>query len=69
MLMANNSAGNFTRGSPQPAVDPYATFYQSPDYQFRLSEGLAKINADAAAGGYLDSGATRKARVWPSRNF
>ncbi len=55
--------GVYTPGSAQPGVDPYATFYQSPDYQFRLTQGLAGVDAGAAAGGYLDSGATRKAEI------
>lgn len=55
--------GVFTPGSAQPAVDPYADFYKSPDYQFRLTEGLGGVDAGAAAGGYLDSGATRKAEI------
>lgn len=45
------------------AIDPNASFYQSPDYQFQLSQGIAGVDAGAAARGQLDSGATRKAEI------
>lgn len=40
--------------------DPFASFYASPDYQFRLSEGLKAIERSAAARGGLRSGATMR---------
>lgn len=43
--------------------DQNASFYQSPDYQFTLGQGIKGIDAGAAAGGMLDSGATRKAEA------
>lgn len=50
--------------APGPSgVDPNATFYQSPDYQFTRAQGLAGIDAGAASRGALDSGATRKAEI------
>lgn len=41
--------------------DPFAGFYASPDYQFRLKEGMKAIERSAAARGNLRSGATMKA--------
>ena len=41
-------------------ADPFAGFYASPDYQFRLSEGLKAIERSAAARGALRSGATMR---------
>ena len=46
--------------SSKPAPD-YSSFYKSPDYNFAMKEGIAGIDAGAAATGSLDSGATRKA--------
>ena len=66
---ATTSAGTFTPGSAQPGVDPYADFYKSPDYQFRLTEGIKGLDASAAAGGSLDSGDTRKAAIGYAGNL
>ncbi len=45
----------------QPANDdPFADFFASPDYKFRLSEGMKAIERSAAARGGLRSGATMK---------
>ena len=44
-----------TGGSPQPN---YAAFYNSPGYQFSLSQGEGAINKQAAAGGNLYSSNT-----------
>lgn len=44
----------------QPADDPFADFFASPDYKFRLSEGMKAIERSAAARGGLRSGATMK---------
>jgi hypothetical protein len=63
------SAGTFTPGSAQPGIDPNASFYQSPDYQFRLSQGIKGADAGAAARGLLDSGATRKAEITYAGNL
>lgn len=41
--------------------DPFADFYTSPDYKFRLDEGMKAIERSAAARGGLRSGATMKA--------
>lgn len=40
--------------------DPFADFFASPDYKFRLSEGMKAIERSAAARGGLRSGATMK---------
>lgn len=60
-----------TPGSAQPNVDPNADFYKSPDYQFRLSEGLKGLEARAATGAFggLDSGALRKAEIGYAGNL
>lgn len=50
-------------GGNTPAVDPNSTFWQSPDYQFKLDQGIKGLDASAAARGMLDSGATRKAAI------
>ncbi len=47
--------GGTTTGSPQPN---YAAFYNSPGYQFALSQGQAQVNKQAAAGGNLYSSNT-----------
>ena len=48
--------------APQGAqgVPDYSSFYQSPDYQFRLQEGLKALERSAAAKGNLQSGSTLK---------
>lgn len=51
------------------SVDPNASFYQSPDYLFRLTQGLKGVDAGAAARGMLDSGATRKAEIGYAGNL
>lgn len=50
-------ASGGTSGAPQ---DRFADFYASPDYQFRLNEGMKAIERSAAAKGALRSGATMK---------
>lgn len=50
-------------------LDPNATFWQSPDYQFRMSQGIKGTDAGAAARGMLDSGATRKAEIQYAGNL
>lgn len=57
------ATGAVTPGTGTPSVDPNATFYQTPDYQFALSQGIKGVDAGAAARGMLDSGATRKAEI------
>jgi hypothetical protein len=58
------STGSVIKGSGTGAgIDPNATFYQTPDYKFALSQGIAGVDAGAAARGGLDSGATRKAEI------
>ena len=44
-------------------VDPNASFYLSPDYNFALQQGLNGVQASAAANGMSDSGAARKAEI------
>lgn len=56
--------GNTVKGTGTGAnIDPNATFYQTPDYNFALSQGIKGVDAGAAARGMLDSGATRKAEI------
>jgi hypothetical protein len=55
-----DSSGNKQTGNGQMAT---GDFYKSPDYNFRMSEGIKGLDASAAANGYLDSGATRKAAI------
>lgn len=56
--------GNTVKGSgTSQNIDPNSTFYQTPDYQFALNQGIKGIDAGAAARGGLDSGATRKAEM------
>jgi hypothetical protein len=55
--------GATSPGNPGAGVDPNATFYQSPDYQFALSQGVKGVDAGASARHMLDSGATRKAEI------
>lgn len=63
-LDTTDANGNTVKGTGTGGnVDPNATFYQSPDYQFQLSEGIKGTDAGAAARGMLDSGATRKAEI------
>ncbi len=40
----------------QQLADPNANFEESPDYQFRLSEGLKAVNQNRATRGQLQSG-------------
>jgi hypothetical protein len=62
--------GTGTSGSANASGnDPYATFYQSPDYQFRFGQGIKGVDAGAAARGMLDSGATRKAEIGYAGNL
>lgn len=65
------SATGFTPGGAQPSVDPNADFYKSPDYAFRVSEGLKGLEARASTGvfGGLDSGALRKAEIGYAGNL
>ena len=50
-----------TKTSAGSGTDPYADFYNSPGYLFRLKEGQKAIERSAAARGGLYSGATMKA--------
>lgn len=51
------------------SADPFASFYQSPDYNFKLGQGIAGVDAGGAARGMLDSGATRKAEITYAGNL
>jgi hypothetical protein len=56
--------GNTVKGSgTSQNIDPNATFYQTPDYNFALSQGIKGVDAGDTARGMLDSGATRKAEI------
>lgn len=50
------SGGRGDAGGNQLAGPNYSAFYQSPDFQFRLSEGLGAVQNSAAAQGGLYSG-------------
>jgi hypothetical protein len=57
-------------GKTVPGSAPdMSKFFTSPDYQFRMKQGLAGVDAGAAAGGSLDSGATRKAEIGYAGNL
>jgi len=47
--------------SPNNAMAGFQTFYNSPTYQFPLSQGLKAVNTKYAAMGALESGAAMKA--------
>jgi hypothetical protein len=51
-----NAAREASGGGNQLAGPDYSAFYQSPDYQFRLTEGLNAVQGSAAARGGLYSG-------------
>lgn len=68
-LDSTDANGNSVPGTPGGNLDPNATFYQSPDYQFALSQGVRGTDAGAAARGMLDSGATRKAEITYAGNL
>lgn len=53
---APESALNNSGAGGQPAGQDYSAFYASPDYQFRLKEGLKTVQNSAAAQGGLYSG-------------
>lgn len=52
------TAGTYEVGADgtASAVPDYSAFYESPDYQFRLNEGLNAVQGSAAAQGGLYSG-------------
>lgn len=52
---ARGSAGGSAEGNALAGPD-YSAFYQSPDYQFRMNEGLNAVQGSAAARGGLYSG-------------
>jgi hypothetical protein len=56
-------SGMYGIGPQAGTAQPNADFYKSPDYNFRLNEGIKGVDAGAAARGSLDSGATRKAEI------
>lgn len=51
-----NAAREASGGGNQLAGPDYSAFYQSPDYQFRLGQGLNAVQGSAAAQGGLYSG-------------
>jgi len=48
-------------GGAAPNTNRFASFFASPDYQFRLLEGLNALNNNRATAGLLNSGGTLKA--------
>lgn len=63
-----SSVGANGQVTPGGAPD-MSSFFTSPDYQFRQTEGLKGVDAGAAARGTLDSGATRKAEIGYAGNL
>lgn len=53
----------------RPDVNRFSTFWQSPDYQFALTQGEKGITAAGAAQNGTDSGATRKAEIGYAGNL
>ncbi len=52
------------QGGPQSGAQPdYSAFYQSPDYEFRRTEGLRAIDRSNAARGWLNSGGADRQRM------
>ncbi len=62
-LDSTDEGGNTVKGVPGQNVNPNDTFWQSPDYQYTLEQGIRGVNAGAQARGMFDSGATRKAEI------
>ena len=59
---ANKQESDLLGLNGQPAADTaMSTYQQSPGYQWQLGQGLRAVDAGAAAGGLLRSGATLKA--------
>ena len=62
---ATSAAGSQPWATPEGRAaaqqDAFGAFYTSPGYQFRLTEGIAAIDASAAARGRLLSGSQTKA--------
>lgn len=56
--VSGGAGGSSTSGSAQPN---YAAFYNSPGYQFALSQGQSQVNKQAAASGNLYSSNTLNA--------
>lgn len=59
-----------TNGQPATsgAAPDYSKFYESPDYQFRLSQGQQAIDRSNSARGLLGSGANQKAQIGFAEN-
>jgi hypothetical protein len=55
-IVAGGRSQGGTSGGNQLAGPDYSAFYQSPDYQFRLNQGLNAVQNSAAAQGGLYSG-------------
>lgn len=66
---APGTPANSNGTTPAAGTPDYSSFYESPDYQFTLDQGLKGVQASAAANGSLDSGATRKAEIAYSGNL
>lgn len=57
------------QNQPSETRPDYSEFYKSPDYQFRLDEGIKGLNARQSALGMQDSGAAMKAAIDYSGNL
>jgi len=55
--------------APSGALDAFARFREGTNYQWRYNQGLAALDAGAAARGSLDSGAQRQAEITFGQNF
>lgn len=68
-MMANAAPQTMQQAAPAaqtqqaPAGGQFASFFQSPDYQFRLNEGMRGLTARNAALGIQDSGAAQRAAL------
>jgi hypothetical protein len=60
---APGAAANTNAAGGGSTVNPDASFYLSPDYNFALTQGLKGITASGAATNGTDNGATDKAEI------
>lgn len=60
---AGGAAGGTNAAGGASTVDPNASFYLSPDYNFTLTQGLKGLTAQGAATNGTDNGATDKAEI------
>ena len=63
-LNSAGSTGSYTNAAGGGStVNPNASFYLSPDYNFALTQGLKGLTAQGAATNGTDNGATQKAEI------